>query len=275
MRHPLTEQEIRMRLKQDNSIRSLDIPKGTIVTPSALEYLKMNSITLNAIEMDEKAVEKEAGAQSGAPQTGGVYYGPNGEELDSKPEVLTHLHGNQLTEKDHPVIVFRGKLDALAAAILEAQVLGAERENHTFVKDLQEILEFVRSFLPAEYKGSPLEEFHVLGLSSRELRERSHHPEKYFGRKHLLMDHAMGALSVRLNSLRTLTRETELAAVTAFKDEGDPSSSGQDCPKQDCQWQNCKRPDIVEALNRLSSLVYILMFKYLPKNYMSTGSAGI
>jgi ethanolamine utilization cobalamin adenosyltransferase len=80
----------------------------------------------------------------------------------------------------------------------------------------------------------------------------------------------MGALSVRLNSLRTITRETELAAVTAFKGERDPGSSGQNCP-----WQDCKRPDIVEALNRLSSLFYILMFKYLPKNYSSAGSAGI
>jgi ethanolamine utilization cobalamin adenosyltransferase len=275
-----------MRLKKDNSIRSLDIPKGTIVTPSALEYLKMNSITLNFIEVDEKTMEREEEARPGAPS---VYYAPDGEKLDSKPEMLTHLHGHQLTEKDNPMIVFRGKLDTLSAAILEAQVLGEEKENRAFVNDLQEILEFVRSLLPAEYKGSPLEEFHVLGLSSRELRERSHHPAKYYGRKHLLMDCAMGALSVRLNSLRTLTRETELTAVTAFR--GDPSnnagqegseqnSSGQSFPgqnssEQESSWQNCRRPDIVEALNRLSSLFYILMFKYLPTNYSSSGSAGI
>lgn len=258
MGHPLTEQEIRMRLKKDGTIRSLDIPKGTIVTPSALEYLKMTGISLNFIEGNENTEKTEGIKMQGKPP---VYYGLKGEVLDSKPEMLTHLYGNQLTEKDNPVIRFRGMLDKLAAMILDAQVLGEEKENRAFVHDLQEILEFVRSLLPAEYKGTPLGEFRVLGLTSKDLRERSHHPEKYFGRKHLLTDYTMGALSIKLNLLRTITRETELAAVSAFKDENDPSNS--------------RRPDIVEALNRLSSLFYILIYKYLPKNYSSTGSAGI
>ncbi|MDR2741813.1 MAG: hypothetical protein LBB98_06620 [Treponema sp.] len=190
-----------------------------------------------------------------------AYYGLNGEKFDVKPETLTHLHGNQLTEKDNPVIAFRGKLDKLTAMILEAQVLGEEKKNHAFPDDLQEILEFVRGLLSAEYRGTPLGEFRLLGFSSGDLRERSHHPEKYFGHRHLLMDYAMGALSLRLNLLRTVTRETELAAVSAFRDEADSGKS--------------RRPDIVEALNRLSSLLYVLMFKYLPENYSSTGSAGI
>jgi ethanolamine utilization cobalamin adenosyltransferase len=190
-----------------------------------------------------------------------VYYGLNGEKLDAKPEMLTHLHGNQLTEKDNPVIVFRGKLDKLTALILEAQVLGGEKGNNAFMRDLQEILAFARSLLPAEYTGTPLGEFRVLGLSSGELREQSHHPEKYFGHRHLLMDYTMGVLSLRLNLLRTVTRETELAAVSAFKDEA--------CPRKS------RRPDIVEALNRLSSLFYVLTFKYLPENYSPAGSAGI
>jgi ethanolamine utilization cobalamin adenosyltransferase len=258
MGHPLTEQEIRMRLKRDVSIRSIDVPKGTVVTPSALEYVKMTGITLNFIEGDAHAAEAEGAKTPGKPS---VYYGLKGEVLDVKPEMLTHLYGNQLVEKDNPVIRFRGTLDKLSALILEAQVLGEEKNNPGFVKDLQEILGFVRTLLPAEYKGTLIGEFRVLGLSSRDLRERSHHPEKYFGRKHLLMDYAMGALSVRLNLLRAAVRETELAAVSAFKDENDPAIS--------------RRPDIVEALNRLSSLFYILMYKYLPENYSSVGSAGI
>ena len=178
-----------------------------------------------------------------------------------KPEELTQLYGNKLTQKDNPVIIFRGKLDTFCAQILEAQVLGAQMENHSFVKDLQGIMEFVRTILPAEYKGSPLGDFSILGLSSRDLRERSQHTDKYFGRKHLLMDNNMGALCIRLNLLRTVAREAELAAVTAFHDPAFPSKS--------------RRADIVEALNRLSSLFYILMYKYLPKNYTPSGKAGI
>ena len=49
----------------------------------------------------------------------------------------------------------------------------------------------------------------------------------------------------RLNRLRALTRETELAAVAAFQDrEGRPT-----------------RTDILRALNRMSSLIYILMIE--------------
>jgi ethanolamine utilization cobalamin adenosyltransferase len=218
----------------------------------------MTGITLNFIEGDANTAEAEGVKEPGKPS---VYYGLKGEALDSKPEMLTHLYGNQLTEKDNPVIRFRGMLDKLSAMILEAQVLGEEKKNPAFVKDLQEVLEFVRSLLPAEYKGTLIGEFCVLGLTSRDIRERSHHPERYFGRKHLLTDYTMGALSVRLNLLRAVVREAELAAVSAFKAENDPANS--------------RRPDIVEALNRLSSLFYILMYKYLPKNYSSVGSAGI
>jgi ethanolamine utilization cobalamin adenosyltransferase len=174
---------------------------------------------------------------------------------------MTCLHGNQLTAKDNPVIAFRGKLDKLCAMILESQLLGIEKENINFADDMREILDFVRSLLPAEYKNIPLGDFRILGLSCGDLREQSNHPEKYFGREHLLMHHSMGALCLRLNLLRTIVRETELAAVTAMRDPADPSK--------------CRRIDIVEALNSLSSLFYILIYKYLPGSYSPDGDAGI
>ena len=56
----------------------------------------------------------------------------------------------------------------------------------------------------------------------------------------------MGALCMALNQLRTKVRETELCAASAFiKDE------------------TCMRPDILEALNRLSSCVYLLFLRAL------------
>jgi ethanolamine utilization cobalamin adenosyltransferase len=190
-----------------------------------------------------------------------MYYGPDGKQYEVKPEELTHLYGNRLTEKDNPVIVFRGKLDTLCAMILEARLLGIEKENPAFANDMQEILEFTRTILPAEYKGTPMGEFRVLGLSSSEVQEQSQHPDRYFGHKHLLMDSNMGPLSVRLNLLRAFVREVELAAVTVFKDPDSPFKS--------------RRVDIVEALNRLSSLFYILIYKYLPAGYSPSGDAGI
>ena len=179
--------------------------------------------------------------------------GPCDEQTDSKPEKMTCLYGNQLTGKDNPVIAFRGKLDKLCAMILEAQLLGEEKQNRAFVDDLQEILDFTRSLLSAEYQCTPLGDFRLLGLSPEDLRERSHHPEKYFGCGHLLMHHSMGALCLRLNLLRTVVRETELAAVAALRDSNDLGEPVKNC-----------RKDMVKALNRLSSLLYILIYKYLP-----------
>jgi ethanolamine utilization cobalamin adenosyltransferase len=174
---------------------------------------------------------------------------------------MTHLYGNQLIEKDNPVIVFRGKLDSLCALILEAQVLGEEKNNSGFVNDLQEILEFVRSLFPAEYKRVPLGEFRVLGYGSKELREISHNPEKYFGRKHLLVHQSMGPLPLRLNRLRTTAREAELAAAALLRDT---KTNPAPCKSQDAERS---RKDIVEALNRLSGLFYMLMYKYLPEDF--------
>jgi len=123
----------------------------------------------------------------------------------------------------------------------------------------------------AEYKCVPLGEFRILGFNSQELRERSHNPEKYFRYKHLLTHHSMGALSLRMNLLRAAARETELAATVILRDPiaCNPAS----CESQDAA-RRCRK-DIVEALNRLSSLFYLLIYKYLPKDYSPAGEPGI
>ena len=60
----------------------------------------------------------------------------------------------------------------------------------------------------------------------------------------------MGEVCVALNNVRTFIREAELLAVTAFTQDG-----------------KVTRPDIVEALNRLSSCVYIMFCKKVAGQY--------
>jgi ethanolamine utilization cobalamin adenosyltransferase len=260
---PLTEQAIRLMLKKDGNLRSLMVAPGTLVTPSAAEYLKTRGISItygDARETPAVATTGTTGRKEkplDSPPPAVRFYGPDGGSFDHKPEALTHLQGNHLVYKDHPRIIWRGKLDRLTALIVEAQYLGVEKENQELVDELQEILEFVRRLLPCEYKNIPVEEFHLLGLSSQELRDRSHNPAQYYGHPHLLTDYRMGPLSIRLNLLRTEVREVECAAAAAFNGVGTP-----------------RRDDIIEALNRLSSLFYIMMYKYLPKGFTS-GHAGI
>ncbi|MDR2442189.1 MAG: cobalamin adenosyltransferase [Deltaproteobacteria bacterium] len=248
----LTETELR-RILLDRTVSAWTVPKGTIPTPAALDFLKERGIRVLYEEPGSGVLDAKF-----QPLPPGSFIGPNGETLDRKPEALTHLSGRRLVPKNHPVIIWRGKLDSLCAAIIYAQVQGAEVGREDFVSDLEEILEFCRALLPAELRSEAVPPFLLTGLDARAVRERSHDPMKFFGAPHMKSTYKMGRLPILLNRLRALVRETELAAATAFLD-----ADG-----------NCSREDIVMALNRLSSLFYVLMFKYLPKGF-TPESSGI
>ncbi|MCL2557167.1 MAG: hypothetical protein FWE09_01685 [Treponema sp.] len=201
-------------------------------------------------------MEKSASAKTS-------YLGPDGQALDAKPESMTSLIGRQLAEKDHPTIVLRGKIDSFCALALDAQALGELHGNNAFIEDIQGALDFARSLYAAEYQRVPLGEFRILGMTSDELREKSHYPQKHFGHGHLLMDRSMGPLCLRINLLRAAAREAEIAASTALQTI---RADGSGLESERCY------EDIVMALNRLSSLFYILVYKYLPDGYVPAGS---
>ena len=158
-----------------------------------------------------------------------------------KPEEMTHLRGNQLVKKTHPRIAFRGQLDSLEAAILEAQALAHRQDAPDVRDDLGEVLERVRQVLGAEVKEEPLLEAALLGMDQEELRRASHDIRGRFGMDHPIPGWEMGELALRINTLRTRVREVELAAATAFEAPGE-----------------APRPDIIRELNRLSSAVYLI-----------------
>ena len=172
--------------------------------------------------------------------------GETGEVLSVKPENMTHLHGNVLVPKTHPQIAFRGMLDSLEAKIMSLQVAASENGLHRLTDALDEVLAYVRQILSAEVLDKELGEIHLLGLDSAELRYESHHIKEIYGIPHQMPEYRMGRICIGLNELRTFVRETELAAARAFQ-SGD----------------TCTRPDIVEAMNRLSSVIYILFCRQL------------
>ena len=275
---PLTELDLRLALK-DSEAKTFSVPPGTVVTPSALEYLRARKVELvyeaarptaapapamGAAKPERPAPKwdfsdpKERGNTAPGEKPKDLFFGPDGGTFDYKPESLTHLKGRQLVHKDHPIIIWRGKLDTLCARIIEAQVVGHQLGNQEYVNELQDILDFTHRLLTYELRGKEVEEFNLLGLSAADLRERSHDPVKFFGHRHMMADYRMGPLCIALNTLRALVREVELAAAAAFKDaSGGPT-----------------RDDIIRALNRLSSLFYIMMFKYLPAGF-EPGHSGI
>ena len=80
----------------------------------------------------------------------------------------------------------------------------------------------------------------MCGLRQEEIRTRSQHPQDYFGIPHFMPSPEDPASVLRLNALRAQVREAELTAAAAFGRE---------------------REDLLRALNRLSSLLYVLMLQ--------------
>lgn len=153
---------------------------------------------------------------------------------------MTHLRGQTLVEKTHPRILFRGKIDTLEGEILLCQQTVQAQGCEKLVSELQETLDFVRRCIRFDVLEEPVGELRLCGLDGDQLRERSHFPGKYYGQEHFLPAVEDGPVILALNRVRTQVRETELAACAAFL----PG-----------------REDIVQGLNRLSSLFWILMIR--------------
>jgi len=160
--------------------------------------------------------------------------------LEEKPEHMTHLHGDVLVSKTHPRIRLRGKLDTLEAELILCQLSCEELKE-----PVGEILSLARRIIRCEVLEEPLEQQLLCGLTEQELRSHSHFPQEYYGQPHFMPSAGDGIVIARLNRARCAAREAELAGVEAFLDrEG-----------------NVTRPDILRAMNRMSSMLYILMIR--------------
>ena len=162
-----------------------------------------------------------------------LYRLPGGGFCREKPEHMTHLDAQVLVPKNHPRIRFRGAMDTLEAELL---LCGPETG---------EILALARRLIRCDVLGEPVGEFTLGGLTQQEQRSHSHFPQKHYGVPHFMPDYADGPEILGLNRCRCAARSAELAAVDAFTDrDGVPT-----------------RPDILQALNRMSSMLYILMIR--------------
>lgn len=218
-----TEENVRAAVRTQDGRRVFWLKEGDRLTPSARDFLQRERIPIEARKK--------------------TYTTLFGGEFTKKPEEMTHLSGNLLVPKTHPRIAFRGQIDALEAELLLCQ--HAVKENQALVDALQEMLDFVRSLIRADVLEEPVAEVRLCGLSDAELREHSHFPDKYYGQPHFLPKYTDDAAILYLNRVRTKVRETELACCRAFSDAD----------------SKLRRVDILQALNRLSSLCWILMIR--------------
>lgn len=228
-----------LHLRQGQTV--LRVPADTYITAQAKEYIREKRLQL--IVGDASVENKDI--KPAKEMRGGRFVTADGTALDKKPEHMTHLHGNLLVPKTHPRIVLRGKLDSLQADIVCLQVETAAQELWELTESLEELLSFCRKIMQCEVTEKALETPLLLGMDEAEQRKLSHTPKESFGIGHLLPHHKLGFVCAGLNRLRTQAREVELAAVEAFSlPDG-----------------TLAQTDLIQALNRLSSVFYILMLR--------------
>ena len=158
----------------------------------------------------------------------------DGGYMEEKPEHMTHLNGDTLVPKTHPRIAFRGAVDTL-----EAELLLCQAHLPRLQGALGEILQLTRELLRCEVLEEPINLTGLCGLTEEELRRRSHFPQEYYGQPHFMPQVTDGLDILRLNRVRCAVRALELKAQEALP----------------------HRADILRALNRMSSMVYLLMIQ--------------
>ena len=218
------EQAVRANIRNRDGKRVYYLGKGDQLTSTARDFLR------------RERIEILPGSQA-RPERYRLLSGGYAEE---KPEHMTHLNAEILVPKTHPRIRFRGKMDTLEAELILCQLVPGAPEGA-----LGEILDLSRKILRCDVLEEPLRQDTLCGLTQAEQRERSHMPQDYYGQPHFMPQASDGSVIAGLNRARCFAREAELAAVEAFSNRDG----------------NLIREDIPKALNRMSSMLYLLMIQ--------------
>ena len=215
------ERAVKANIRNREGKRVFFLGEKDRLTPSAKDWLSRERIAI--LPGEEAKI---------------VRYRIPGGFCEEKPEHMTHLHGDVLVPKTHPRIAFRGSIDLLEAELILCKL-------KTGIAPLQEVLELARRLIRCDVLDEPVWDVHLGGLTEAEQRRRSHFPQEVYGIAHFMPEAEDGERIALLNRCRALCRKAELAACHAFADrDGNPS-----------------RPDILQALNRMSSFLYILMLE--------------
>jgi ethanolamine utilization cobalamin adenosyltransferase len=246
----ITELELRELFKQQ-PFDSYRIEGHFKLTPAATEFLNERKIMI-LDETGQPALgsqHRRMFAEISGPGACGVKTCGDG---DAKPEQSTHLKAGVLVLKTHKRIQFRGKLDSIQANLISLIIDIKKSGEIEIAEELKALLAYFRKMMRADVLDEPLAFLDFNGWNDAEIRERSHHPKKYYGIGHFTPDPDQGPVMAGLNQMRSQIRELEIAGVEAFLiDEA-----------------TCiERQDIILALNRLSSVVYIMMCQYLGGTY--------
>ena len=224
-----TLESVKANIRNREGKRVFFLGKGDHLTSAAKEFLAAERIEI----LDPGQAKPEA------------YRLLNGGLMPQKPEHMTHLNGDVLVSKAHRRIQFRGAVD-----MLEAELLLCQRAlTPEMARQVQEILDLARRLIRCDVMEEPVGSFTLCGLDEEQQRRHSHFPQEYYGQPHFMPSGQDTLALLQLNRARCAARQAELAAMEAFLDrDGIPV-----------------RTDILQALNRMSSMLYILMIRLKAK----------
>ena len=228
-----------------------EIEKGTLLTPSAKQFLNEKGIelvikgekTLVSIKNEEDNVEAEEKILYEKPK----YVGKNGECYFEKPEHMTVVDGNILISKNSKLIALRGKIETfLAEVLLTGKEIGLTSNNDKLIRDIETIIKFVQNIMVAEKLDKILENQTFFDSKSiKDIKEIIENPKQQFKKGHLLEISLNSDLTIhKLNRLRFLARELEIQAIDYFVED-----------------YKLSRKDLLEAFNILSDVIYIIILK--------------
>ena len=214
-----SEENVKANIRNRGGNRVFYLAAGDTLTPSARDFLQRERIEILPVSI---AKPEE-------------YVLENGAVFREKPENYTHLRGNILVPKTHPVIAFRGAIDTLQAELLMAQTAVPQ----TMQKDVGEILQLARNMIRWDVLEEPAHLDTLCGLTEDQLRQRSHRPQEFYGIPHFMPAHTDGPAILQLNRTRCAARAAELALAHAYP----------------------HRTDLLQVMNRMSSMLYLLMIQ--------------
>ena len=236
----------------------LHLPADSRLTPAARDLLATRKIRVRYADAAGRVYVDVAASATGAdpekrlrvhPLTGSATHQAAHcllcqQVVDRKPDAMTHLDATTLVAKNDLRIAFRGRVDS---AIAHAVLLQTQWQQEAVAPALQRMLADIRSalgnVLRCETLGETMLPITVGDFDEAQLHAVSHHPLKHLGHDHIVPALEHGSTVARLNVLRTAIREAEVAGAQSFIDKD----------------FSVRRGDLLQALNRLSSAVYVLM----------------
>ena len=246
----LSEDILKIKYRKE-AFDVFEIEKGTLLTPSAKQFLNEKGIRLVikdeeapvSTKQNEFVEETEEKIIYEKPK----YVGKNGECYFEKPEYMTVVDGNVLISKNSKLISLRGKIDTFLAELLLNTKEIEQSSNNKLIKDIETVIKFIQNIIVAEKLDKILENQILLDSKTiKDIKEIIDNPKEYFKKGHLLEVSLNSDLTIhKLNRLRFLARELEIQAIDYFVED-----------------YKVNRKDLLEAFNVLSDVIYIIILKY-------------